>query len=194
MLANVKVAVADSTIHVEGPLGKLTFPFRPEMGVSYDEAKRQVVVTRPNDERQNRALHGLTRSLIANMVQGVTEGYTKKLEIVGVGYQAQLKKADTVELQVGYANRVVMTAPEGVKVVVADPTHTTISGPDKQRVGQFAAEIRKVTAKDVKAMAGQIIPAKNLVVVVVGDLAKVTPQLKALPELKGVEFQTVKPF
>ena len=78
------------------------------------------------------------------MVQGVTTGYTKKLEIVGVGYQAQLKKANTVALQVGYANQVVLEAPAGVSVAVPDPTHITISGPDKQAVGQFAAVIRKV--------------------------------------------------
>jgi large subunit ribosomal protein L6 len=142
--ANVKIAVADSTIHVEGPGGKLAFSYRHEIGVTYDPAKKQIVVTRPDDERQNRALHGLTRSLIANMVQGVTVGYTKKLEIVGVGYQAQLKKANTLALQVGYANQVVKEAPEGVKVTVNDPTHITITGPDKQKVGQFAAEVRKV--------------------------------------------------
>jgi large subunit ribosomal protein L6 len=142
--ANVKVSIADSTIQVEGPKGKLSFSYRPELGVRFDEAAKQLLVTRPDDERQNRALHGLTRSLIANMVQGVTEGYTKKLEIVGVGYQAQLKKANTVALQVGYANQVVLEAPAGVTVVVPDPTHITVSGPDKQAVGQFAAEVRKV--------------------------------------------------
>ena len=142
--ANVKVSIADSTIEVEGPKGKLKFAYRRELGVRFDEAAKQVLVTRPDDERQNRALHGLTRSLIANMVQGVTDGYTKKLEIVGVGYQAQLKKANTVALQVGYANQIVLEAPSGVSVVVPDPTHVTISGADKQAVGQFAAEVRKV--------------------------------------------------
>jgi large subunit ribosomal protein L6 len=142
--ANVKVAVADSTIHVEGPKGKLSFTYRSEIGVAYDEAGKQVLVTRADDERLNRALHGLTRSLIANMVQGVTTGYTKKLEIVGVGYQAQLKRANTVALQVGYANQVELEAPPGVSVAVPDPTHVTITGADKQAVGQFAAVIRKV--------------------------------------------------
>jgi large subunit ribosomal protein L6 len=142
--ANVKVSIADSTIQVEGPKGKLSFRHREVIGVTYDEAGKQVLVTRPDDERTNRALHGLTRSLIANMVEGVTTGYSKKLEIVGVGYQAQLKKANTVALQVGYANQVVLEAPEGVTVVVPDPTHITISGADKQAVGQFSAEIRKV--------------------------------------------------
>jgi large subunit ribosomal protein L6 len=142
--ANVKVSVADSTIDVEGPKGKLSFTFRKEMGVAYDPDAKQVRVTRPDDERTNRALHGLTRSLIANMIEGVSNGYAKKLEIVGVGYQAQLKKANTVALQVGYANQVVLEAPPGVTVVVPDPTHVTISGADKQAVGQFAAEVRKV--------------------------------------------------
>jgi large subunit ribosomal protein L6 len=142
--ANVRVSVADSTIEVEGPKGKLSWSFRREIGVRYDAAGKQLLIERPDDERQSRALHGLTRSLIANMVEGVTNGYTKKLEIVGVGYQAQLKKANTVALQVGYANQVVLEAPPGVNVVVPDATHITISGPDKQAVGQFAAVIRKV--------------------------------------------------
>ena len=142
--ANVKVSVADSTIHVEGPKGKLSWTYRSEMDVQFDAAAKQVVITRPNDERQNRELHGLTRSLIANMVEGVANGYTKKLEIVGVGYQAQLKKANTVALQVGFANQIVLEAPPGVSVVVPDPTHITISGADKQAVGQFAAIVRKV--------------------------------------------------
>ena len=140
--AAVKISIADSTIQVEGPKGKLTFKHRESIGVSYDEAGKQILITRADDERENRALHGLTRSLIANMVEGVTTGYTKKLEIVGVGYQAQLKKANTVALQVGFANQVVLEAPAGVTVVVNDPTHITISGADKQAVGQFAAEIR----------------------------------------------------
>ena len=142
--AGVKVSVADSKIDVEGPKGKLSWSFRREIAVRYDEAGKQVLVERGDDERQSRALHGLTRSLIANMVQGVASGYTKKLEIVGVGYQAQLKKANTVALQVGYANQVVLEAPAGVTVVVPDATHITISGADKQAVGQFAAEVRKV--------------------------------------------------
>ena len=142
--ASVKINIADSTVQVEGPKGKLQYRHRESIGVMFDEAAKQVLVTRSDDERENRALHGLTRSLIANMVEGVTTGYTKKLEIVGVGYQAQLKKANTVALQVGYANQVVLEAPAGVSVVVVDPTHITISGADKQAVGQFAAVIRKV--------------------------------------------------
>ena len=142
--ANVKISIADSTIEVEGPKGKLSFSHRPEIGVVYDESKREVQVSRSDDERLSRSLHGLTRSLISNMVQGVASGYTRKLEIVGVGYQAQLKKANTVALQVGYANQVVLEAPAGVTVTVPDATHVVITGADKQAVGQFAAEVRKV--------------------------------------------------
>ncbi len=142
--ANVKVSVVDHKIEVEGPKGKLSFSHRPEIGVAYDEAGKQLLITRSDDERLSRSLHGLTRSLVANMVEGVTTGYTKKLEIVGVGYQAQLKKANTVALQVGYANQVVLEAPAGVSVTVPDSTHVVISGADKQAVGQFAAVVRKV--------------------------------------------------
>ncbi len=142
--AGVKVSIHDSTIQVDGPKGKLSFNYRSEIGVSYDAAAKQVVVSRSDDERESRALHGLTRSLIANMVEGVTSGFTKRLEIVGVGYQAQLKKANTVALQVGFANQVVLEAPPGVSVTVPDATHITITGPDKQAVGQFAAVVHKV--------------------------------------------------
>ncbi len=142
--STVKVSIADSTIQIEGPKGTLSFTHRPAIGVAFDQAARQILVTRQDDERTNRALHGLTRSLVANMVQGVTTGYTKKLEIVGVGYQAQLKKANTVALQVGYANQVVLEAPAGVNVTVPDATHVIVSGPDKQAVGQFAAIVRDV--------------------------------------------------
>jgi large subunit ribosomal protein L6 len=142
--ANVKVSIVDATIQVEGPKGKLSFSHRPEIAVLYDESKREVLVSRRDDERLSRSLHGLTRSLISNMVQGVASGYTRKLEIVGVGYQAQLKKANTVALQVGFANQVVLEAPAGVSVTVPDATHVIITGADKQAVGQFAAVVRKV--------------------------------------------------
>jgi large subunit ribosomal protein L6 len=142
--AAVKVSIVDSTVEIEGPKGKLKFTHRPSIGVTFDQASRQITVTRADDERTNRALHGLTRSLVANMVEGVTNGYTKRLEIVGVGYQAQLKKANTIALQVGFANQVVLEAPPGVSITVPDPTHITIAGPDKQAVGQFAAVVRKV--------------------------------------------------
>ena len=142
--STVKVSIADATIQVEGPKGTLSFTHRPGIDVKFDPGAGQILVSRQDDEREHRALHGLTRSLVANMVLGVTTGYTKKLEIVGVGYQAQLKKANTVALQVGYANQVVLEAPSGVTVTVPDATHVIISGPDKQAVGQFAAIVRDV--------------------------------------------------
>ena len=163
--ANVKVSVADSTVHVEGPNGKLSTKKTEEgdEAVFTPDAGGNVIrVTRNNDERLARSLHGLTRSLIANMVHGVTDGYTKKLEIIGVGYQAQLKKANTVALQVGYANQVVMEAPPTVTVAVPDPTHIVISGPDKQKVGQFAAEIRQ--AKPPEPYQGKGVRYENEVV------------------------------
>ncbi len=140
----VKISIVESTVEVEGPKGKLSFKHADGVGVNYDKAAGEIVVTRRDDERTNRALHGLTRSLVANMVQGVTAGYTKRLEIVGVGYQAQLKKANTVALQVGYANQIVLEAPAGVSVTVPDATHVVVSGADKQAVGQFAAIVRDV--------------------------------------------------
>jgi large subunit ribosomal protein L6 len=142
--AGVKISVVDTTVSVEGPKGKLAFTHKPAITVKYDEAGKELLVTRADDERESRALHGLTRSLIHNMVQGVTTGYSKRLEIVGVGYQAQLKKANTVALQVGFANQIVLEAPSGVSVTVPDPTHVVIAGADKQAVGQFAAVVRKV--------------------------------------------------
>ena len=137
--AGVKVAIAGGVVKVEGPKGKLEQPYHPNMKVDSDG--QAVTVTRPNDERQNRALHGLTRALINNMVVGVTTGFTKRLKIEGVGFQAALR-GTAVELTVGYANRLVHTPPAGVTVAVPDPTTIVITGADKQKVGQFAAEVR----------------------------------------------------
>ncbi len=139
--AGVKVRLADGRLYVEGPKGKLDLAPHRAMQVVYDESKKAVLVTRPDDERQNRALHGLTRSLIANMVEGVTKGYEKRLKIEGIGYQARMDKKSVV-LTVGYANAITMTPPEGVTVELADPTTIVVKGADKQKVGQFAAEIR----------------------------------------------------
>jgi large subunit ribosomal protein L6 len=113
------------------------------MSVVHDDKAQAIVVTRPDDDRQNRCLHGLTRSLIANMVEGVTKGFEKKLKIEGIGYQARLDKK-TLVLVVGYANAVEMPPPEGVTVELPDPTTIIIKGADKQKVGQYAAEVRKV--------------------------------------------------
>ena len=137
--AGVKVNIANGVVRVEGPKGKLEQAIHPNMKVASDG--KQLTVTRPNDERQNRALHGLTRALINNMVVGVTTGYEKKLKVEGVGFQAAMK-GKGVELTVGFANRIVHTPPDGVTVAVPDPTTIVVSGADKQKVGQFAAEIR----------------------------------------------------
>jgi len=139
--AGVKIAIADGTVRVEGPKGKLELPYHPNMAVQHDDKARTIQVTRPDDERQNRALHGLTRSLIANMVEGVTKGYEKRLKIEGIGYQARMDKKAVV-LTVGYANAIELTPPEGVTVTLTDPTTIVVTGADKQKVGQFAAEVR----------------------------------------------------
>lgn len=142
--ADVKVQVADGKIVVEGKKGgKLEFAYHPNMTVKFDAVAKAVTIARPDDERQNRALHGLTRSLIANMVEGVTKGYEKRLKIEGLGYSAKLDKKAIV-LTVGYANAIRLEPPEGVTVEIADKDGTVIvvKGSDKQKVGQFAAEIR----------------------------------------------------
>jgi large subunit ribosomal protein L6 len=139
--ANVKVFLADGKVRVEGPKGKLEMAFHPNMKVAHDEKAKSVNVTRPDDERLNRSLHGLTRSLIANMVEGVTKGFEKKLKIEGIGYQARMDKKSVV-LTVGYANAIELTPPEGVTVELTDPTTIVVKGTDKQKVGQFAAEVR----------------------------------------------------
>src|SRR5436309_5682711 len=141
--AGVKVRVADGTVSVEGPRGKLEFVHHRNMKVEYDENGKVLHVTRPDDGRENRSLHGLTRSLVANAVQGVTRGYEKRLKIEGIGYQARMDKKSVV-LTVGFANAVTMTPPEGVTVELADPTTIIVRGADKQKVGQFAAEVRHV--------------------------------------------------
>lgn len=141
--AGVKVQIADASVGVEGPVGRLQWSYPPDLEVQYDDGARVIRVRRPNDERRFRMLHGLTRSLIQNMVVGVTAGFQKRLEIVGVGYQARLQ-GDRLELSVGYASPVLRQVPEGVTVEVPDPTHVVVRGPDKQKVGQFAAEVRAV--------------------------------------------------
>ena len=137
--AGVKIAVEKGVVKVEGPKGKLEQVCHPNMTVAFD--KGVVTVTRPDDARENRALHGLTRALINNMVVGVTKGYEKKLKIEGVGYQATMKGTG-VELTVGFANRILHTPPAGITVAVPDPTTIIVSGANKQMVGQFAADVR----------------------------------------------------
>ncbi len=139
--SGVKVAIDGRDVVVEGKLGKLTRTFRPEVDVKFDEESKTITVSRHNDDRQSRAFHGLTRSLINNMVIGVTKGYEKKLEIVGVGYLAAVQ-GQTLQLRVGYANEIHKTIPAGLDVTCPDQTHVLVKGCDKQKVGQFAAEVR----------------------------------------------------
>jgi large subunit ribosomal protein L6 len=141
--ANVKVAVQGQKISVEGPKGKLALDAHPFVKVSYDDKAKTVVVQRLNDERLGRSVHGLTRSLINNMINGVVTGYEKKLKIEGIGYQARTDKK-AVTLTVGFANPVRVLIPEGLTVEVPDPTTIVIRGVDKQKVGQYAAELRAV--------------------------------------------------
>src|SRR5581483_10404157 len=137
----VKVALDGGKLRVEGPKGKLELSPHPAMKVTVDDQKKVIQVTRPDDDRLNRSLHGLTRSLINNMVQGVIKGYEKRLKIEGIGYQARLDKKAVV-LTVGYANAITHAPPEGVTVEVPDPNTIVVRGADKQKVGQFAAEVR----------------------------------------------------
>ncbi len=137
----VKVAVADRTVSIEGPLGKLEWQFRPEVDLTFDADAKQVTVTRHNDSRPARALHGLTRALVQNMIVGVTKGYEKRLEVVGVGYIAAVQN-DTLQLRVGYANELQVPIPQGLTVTCPDQQHVSVKGIDKQLVGQFAAEVR----------------------------------------------------
>jgi large subunit ribosomal protein L6 len=160
--ANVKIQVADGEVRVEGPKGqKLKFNYHRNMKVEVDDAGRKVLVTRPDNERLNRSLHGLTRSLIANMVEGVTKGFEKRLKIEGIGYQARLDKKKLV-LTVGYANSIEMPPPEGIVVELPDPTTIVIKGADKQLVGQFAAEVRQ--ARKPEPYKGKGIRYENEVV------------------------------
>lgn len=139
--AGVKVQIADRMISVEGPKGSLQWEHRPEVSVAYDEASKTVNVSRRDDERLSRALHGLTRALLSNMVVGVTEGYERRLEIQGVGYLAAVQ-GKTLQLRVGLANELQVPIPEGLKVAVPDQQHIVIQGIDKQMVGHFAASVR----------------------------------------------------
>lgn len=134
----VKVSIKDRSITVEGPKGKLGFEIDPVITVNVDG--NEIVVTRPNDSRRNRAFHGLTRALIANMVRGVSNGFEKKLEIQGVGYRAA-KQGAALNFQLGYSHPIVFEPPAGIELAV-DRNIVTVAGIDKQAVGQVAAQIR----------------------------------------------------
>ncbi|MDE5671182.1 MAG: 50S ribosomal protein L6 [Eubacterium sp.] len=138
--AGVDFSVNGNTVTVKGPNGTLTLDKHPNITVSVEGS--EVNVSRPDDNKENRSLHGLTRSLIANMVEGVTNGFKKVLEVNGVGYRVQLQGSNLV-MNLGFSHQVIMTPPEGVKVECPSATQIIISGADKQAVGQFAAQVRE---------------------------------------------------
>jgi large subunit ribosomal protein L6 len=138
--AGVTVSIESELVRVNGPKGELSERVNRDMKI--EQADDQIVVTRPTDRGEHRALHGLTRTLIANMVQGVTAGFEKRLEIQGVGYRAQLRGRD-LELALGYSHPVSIKAPDGIEFEVPQPTRITVKGASKQQVGEVAAFIRK---------------------------------------------------
>ncbi len=140
--SGVTVAVDGGEVTVTGPQGKLARAVRAPMSVRQDEGT--LLVERPDDERRNRALHGLTRSLLFNMVAGVTDGFTKELEIVGVGYRATARGPSSLELALGFSHPVLVDAPDGITFEVPSPTRILVKGIDKEKVGQVAADIRKL--------------------------------------------------
>ncbi len=140
--SGVSVALEDGAVSVSGPQGKLERRL-PE-GISVSQDADVLVVERADDEREHRALHGLTRSLVANMVTGVTQGFSKELEIVGVGYRATAKGPGALELALGFSHPVQVSAPEGITFEVPTPTRIIVRGIDKEAVGQVAADIRKI--------------------------------------------------
>lgn len=139
--AGVTANLTNNTLTIKGPKGELTLNVHPDMDVKIEG--EAIVVTRPSDDKEHRSLHGTTRALIHNMVVGVTDGFTKILEINGVGYRAQLQ-GTTLVVNAGYSHPVNMPVPAGLTVKVPTPTEIHISGSDKQIVGQFAAEIREI--------------------------------------------------
>ena len=139
--SGVEIAVDTGVVRVKGPKGELEERVSREM--KFEQNEGELVVTRPTDRRDHRALHGLTRSLVFNMVHGVTEGYEKRLQIQGVGYRAALRGKD-LELSVGYSHQVTIPAPEGIEFEVPVPTQIVVRGISKQAVGEVAARIRKV--------------------------------------------------
>ena len=140
--SGVDVAIDGQDVRVKGPKGELAHTVVEPIRVAKDD-DGTLTVTRPDDERLNRSLHGLTRTLIANMVTGVTTGFTKSLEIVGVGYRVQ-PKGQGIELALGYSHPIQVDAPDGISFTVENPTKLTVSGIDKQKVGEVAANIRKL--------------------------------------------------
>ena len=142
MPSGVDVTIAEREVTVKGPNGTLSRSVPGEITLRREDST--LLVERPNDERQNRALHGLTRSLVNNMVVGVTAGFTKELEIVGVGYRATARGPQQIELALGFSHPVLVDAPAGITFEVPQPTRISVKGIDKELVGQVAANIRKI--------------------------------------------------
>ena len=140
--SGVDVKIEGRIVTVKGPKGELTRTVPAT--ISVQQVDGQLLVARPDDERDNRALHGLTRSLVNNMVVGVTDGFRKQLEIVGVGYRAEAQGTDGIRLALGYSHPVVVKAPQGISFEVPAPTQIVVSGIDKEVVGQVAADIRSI--------------------------------------------------
>ena len=143
----VKIQIADHHVTVEGPLGKLEWDVPASINVALDEKGTSVVVSRTGDQRQAKALHGLSRALIQNMIVGVTQGYERKLEVVGVGYIAAIQ-AGVLQLRVGLANELQKPIPPELKVTCPDQQHVLVKGIDKQKVFQFAAEVRALRKQE----------------------------------------------
>ena len=139
LLQGAEMTLNGQAVHVKGPKGQLDFDVHPDISVTMDD--RVVKVTRPSDAPRHRALHGLTRMLVANMVEGVVTGFSKTLEIQGVGYRA-MRRGSGIELHVGFSHTIEYPAPEGVSLALPDQTTIVVTGLDKQKVGQAAAEIR----------------------------------------------------
>lgn len=142
-IGTAKVTVKDHHVSVEGAKGKLERTLHPLVSVELDSAKKELVVSRGDDTKASRAQHGTARAILANMVEGVTNGYKKTLEIQGVGYKAEAKGKSLV-LSVGYANTITLKVPAGVAMAMEGATKIHLTGPDKQLVGQFASDIRRV--------------------------------------------------
>ncbi|WP_084961860.1 50S ribosomal protein L6 [Thermoactinospora rubra] len=142
----VEVKIDGQRVEVKGPKGTLTHTVAEPISVTQEDGA--ITVSRPNDENKVRALHGLSRTLIANMVTGVTQGYTKTLEIVGVGYRVQAKGPTQLEFALGFSHPVIVDAPEGITFRVEKPTLFHVDGIDKQKVGEVAANIRKIRKPD----------------------------------------------
>jgi large subunit ribosomal protein L6 len=143
--SGVEVQINGSDVQVKGPKGTLSHTLAEPIVAELEDG--QVQVTRPDDENRSRALHGLSRTLVANMVTGVTDGYTKTLEIVGVGYRVQARGSD-LEFALGFSHPIHITPPDGITFAVETPTRFTVSGIDKQMVGETAAKIRKLRKPD----------------------------------------------